>query len=92
MAKRPLPPAGVAASAISRLIVHYNMRTSSKLRSAQFLMYAIQIDSHSLIAACKSRLSKGNAQLDPSLKGDRLITRWRLFVQANLAPETGMAE
>jgi predicted transcriptional regulator of viral defense system len=38
-----------------------------------------------LATACKSRLSKGNAQLDPALKGDKLITRWRLFVPSMLS-------
>ena len=47
---------------------------------------------HPLIAACKSRLTQGKAQLDPSLKGDRLVTRWRLFVPATPPNETRMAE
>jgi len=38
-----------------------------------------------LVTACKSRLSKGNAQLDPAIKGDKLITRWRLFVPSMLS-------
>ncbi len=38
-----------------------------------------------LVTACKSQLSKGNAQLDPALKGDKLITRWRLFVPSKLS-------
>ena len=38
-----------------------------------------------LVTACKSRLSKGNAQLDPALKGDKLITRWRLFIPSMLS-------
>lgn len=29
---------------------------------------------------CLKRITKGNAKLDPSLKGDRLITKWHLFV------------
>jgi predicted transcriptional regulator of viral defense system len=41
-------------------------------------------ESHPLVTACKAKLSKGNAQLDPSLRGDRLITRWRLFVPTPL--------
>jgi len=45
---------------------------------------------HPLVAACERRLSKGNAQLDPALKGDRLITRWRLFVPATLSLISGM--
>jgi len=40
---------------------------------------------HFLVTACKSRLSKGNAQLDPALRGEKLITRWRLFVPAALS-------
>ncbi len=40
---------------------------------------------HFLVTACKSRLSKGNAQLDPALKGDKLVTRWRLFVPTMLS-------
>ena len=40
---------------------------------------------HFLVTACKSRLSKGNAQLDPALRGDKLITRWRLFVPSMLS-------
>ncbi len=33
-----------------------------------------------LIASCKTRLTKGNALLDPKLECPRLITRWRLRV------------
>lgn len=40
---------------------------------------------HFLVTACKSRLSKGNAQLDPAIKGDKLVTRWRLFVPSMLS-------
>lgn len=47
---------------------------------------------HLLVSASKSRLSKGNAQLDPALKGDRLITRWRLFVPSALALRTERTE
>jgi predicted transcriptional regulator of viral defense system len=38
-----------------------------------------------LVTASKSRLSKGNAQLDPAIKGDQLITRWRLFIPSTLS-------
>ncbi len=36
-----------------------------------------------LTEPCRARLTKGNAKLDPTLKGSRLITRWKLIV-----PET----
>ena len=38
-----------------------------------------------MVTACKSRLSKGKAQLDPALKGEKLITRWRLFIPSMLS-------
>ncbi|MDE0006644.1 MAG: hypothetical protein OXQ29_28475 [Rhodospirillaceae bacterium] len=33
-----------------------------------------------LVEACRRRLTKGNAKLDPALACPRLVTRWRLFV------------
>jgi predicted transcriptional regulator of viral defense system len=35
-----------------------------------------------LSAACRDRLSKGNAKLDPALECPKLISRWRLWVPA----------
>lgn len=37
-------------------------------------------DAAVLAELCRSRLTAGNAKLDPALKGSRLISRWRLFV------------
>ena len=50
-----------------------------------FLAERMLGDSHPLVPECKSRLSKGNAQLSPAIKGDKLVTRWRLFVPTALA-------
>ena len=50
-----------------------------------FLASQILGDEHPVTAACEAHLSKGNAQLDPTFKGNKLITRWRLFVPANLS-------
>ena len=41
-----------------------------------------------LLEICKSRVTKGNAKLDPSLKTDRLLSRWRLWVPALWAEGT----
>jgi predicted transcriptional regulator of viral defense system len=57
-----------------------------------FLAERLLGDSHALTVACRSRLSKGNAQLDPAIKGDRLVTRWRLFVPSTLTIETERLE
>jgi predicted transcriptional regulator of viral defense system len=39
-----------------------------------------------LIAACRERLTTGNAKLDPALPSPRLVTRWRLWSPSNWAP------
>lgn len=49
-----------------------------------FLASHLLGDTHPVTIACEAHLSKGNAQLDPNLKGNKLITRWRLFIPANL--------
>ena len=36
-----------------------------------------------IVEACRTRLSSGNAKLDPAIPCPRLITRWRLWVPAN---------
>jgi predicted transcriptional regulator of viral defense system len=41
-------------------------------------------DDHTLVRACETHLTQGKAQLDPALKGDKLITRWRLFIPSVL--------
>jgi len=41
-----------------------------------------------LIEACRERLSKGNAKLDPSMPSDRLVSAWRLWVPSSWAKDT----
>jgi predicted transcriptional regulator of viral defense system len=43
-------------------------------------------DAAGLVEACQSRISKGNAKLDPSLKCSRLVSRWRLWIPSSWAP------
>jgi predicted transcriptional regulator of viral defense system len=57
-----------------------------------FLAERLLDENHFLAIACKSRLSKGNAQLDPAMKGDKLVTRWRLFVPSRLSIGTERSE
>jgi len=52
-----------------------------------FLAERFAKDEKNLIEACRSRLSAGNAKLDPSLPADRLITSWKLWVPAAWAKE-----
>ena len=39
-----------------------------------------------LVERCQTRLTKGNAKLDPALKCTRLVSRWRLWVPPNWVP------
>jgi len=45
-----------------------------------FLLEKYAESEEDCIALCKQRLTAGNAKLDPSLKAERLVTRWRLWV------------
>jgi predicted transcriptional regulator of viral defense system len=67
------------------LLVEYGDRLGNRavFKRLGFLTSNLLGEEHPLVAACASRLSKGNAQLDPSLKGAELITRWRLFVHSS---------
>lgn len=47
-----------------------------------FLVERIAKDEKNLIEACRSRLTTGNAKLDPSLPVDRLATAWKLWLPA----------
>lgn len=45
-----------------------------------FLLERYAPTEQSTIKKCKERLSSGNAKLDPKSSGNKLITRWRLWV------------
>jgi len=45
-----------------------------------FLLEKYADNEQDFITQCKERLTTGNAKFDPTLKGERLITRWRLWV------------
>ena len=47
-----------------------------------FLLEKFAEDEQVFIEQCRERLTKGNAKLDPALKVDDLVTRWRLWVPA----------
>lgn len=55
-----------------------------------FLLERLVPDEEGIIADCRTRISKGNAKLDPKLSADRLITRWRLWVPDNWAKEEAL--
>ncbi len=48
-----------------------------------FLLEKFNPDEGKAIEACKFKLTKGNAKLDPKLAGNKLVTRWKLWVPEN---------
>jgi predicted transcriptional regulator of viral defense system len=54
-----------------------------------FLLERIASKEEKAIAACRELMTQGNARLDPSVDNDSLMTRWRLWVPARWARESG---
>lgn len=71
----------------SELLLDYTSRCGNAVVYKRMGLIAEKLygEQHPLIIACEAQMSKGNSQLDPALKGDRLVTRWRLFVPSKLA-------
>jgi predicted transcriptional regulator of viral defense system len=42
-----------------------------------------EVSAGDLVAACRARLTEGNAKLDPSMPRGKLVKRWRLWVPAS---------
>ncbi len=57
-----------------------------------FLLELYAHDQQAAMNECKAQMTKGNTNLDPSLRADRLITRWRLWVPESWAnPERSLS-
>lgn len=52
-----------------------------------FLLERVAPEQTYQIEACRSKLTTGNAKLDPKLNAERLITRWRLWVPMSWTKE-----
>lgn len=52
-----------------------------------FLLERLAPEQKGFIKECRAMLTKGNAKLDPALKAEQLITRWRLWIPASWAKE-----
>ncbi len=68
-------------------LVEYAEKMNNKtiFKRMGFILSRIKPQETQLIAQCQERLSKGNSQLDPSSKGQRLVKRWGLWVPEGLA-------
>jgi predicted transcriptional regulator of viral defense system len=65
-----------------RLMVAYADRlgNGAVFKRLGFLLERLDPAEKETVAACRERLTKGNAKLDPALPAQRLVTAWRLWV------------
>ncbi|TAN44194.1 MAG: hypothetical protein EPN22_06820 [Nitrospirae bacterium] len=72
-----------------QLLIDYakRMDNGAVFKRLGFLLERYAPDQEAAINECRVRLTKGNIKLDPSLKADRLITRWRLWVPESWVKE-----
>lgn len=64
------------------LLINYakRLRNGAVFKRLGFVLERYAPEQKTAIDECKSQLTTGNVKLDPALKGDKLITRWRLWV------------
>lgn len=70
-----------------QMLVDYAKRlgNGAVFKRLGFLLERYAPDQEIALNECRSQLTKGNVRLDPSLKADKLITRWRLWVPESWA-------
>ncbi len=73
-----------------QLLIDYAKRlgNGAVFKRLGFLLERYAPDQKAAENECKAQLTKGNTKLDPTLKADRLITRWRLWVPESWAKES----
>jgi predicted transcriptional regulator of viral defense system len=64
------------------MLLEYATRMDNKaiFKRLGFVLSKINPNATALIDHCKKDISQGNSQLDPQLKGKRLIKKWRLWL------------
>jgi predicted transcriptional regulator of viral defense system len=72
-----------------QLLIDYAKRldNGAVFKRLGFLLARYAPDQEAAINECRARLTKGNARLDPLLKAERLVTRWRLWIPESWAKE-----
>jgi len=73
-----------------QLLIDYAKRlgNGAVFKRLGFLLERYAPDQEAAMNECKAQLTKGNVKLDPGLKADKLITRWRLWVPESRAKES----
>ncbi len=74
------------------LLIDYAQRlgNGAVFKRLGFLLERFAPEKTDQIGRCRSRITTGNAKLDPTLSSDRLITRWRIWVPTSWVKENGV--
>ena len=71
---------------IERLLEYSKrMKNGAIFKRLGFLLERLGVDDSSTLSPIREGMTLGNAELDPTLPPERLITRWRLWVPKNWA-------
>jgi len=72
-----------------KLLLDYAARldNGAVFKRLGFLLERLAAEETATIKECGSKLTTGNAKLDPALTADKLITKWRLWIPASWAKE-----
>ncbi|MBU4315872.1 MAG: type IV toxin-antitoxin system AbiEi family antitoxin domain-containing protein [Proteobacteria bacterium] len=73
------------------LLINYarQLGNGAVFKRLGFLMETMRPEEKSTLDQCRNNLTAGNAKLDPALKVDKLVTRWRLWVPESWTGEMG---
>ena len=69
------------------ILLEYASKMENKtiFKRMGFVLSKINPTASTLIENCKRNISQGNSQLDPHLKGNRLLKKWRLWIPENFS-------
>ncbi len=69
------------------LLIDYARRlgNGTVFKRLGFLLESLALDETGAMDQCRGNMTSGNSKLDPKLKDDKLITRWRLWVPESWA-------
>ena len=69
---------------IERLLDYADrMKNGAIFKRLGYLLERSGVDDPSALSAIRESMTRGNAELDPTLPSERLVTRWLLWVPGN---------
>ena len=78
----------------SDVFLEYASKMNNKtiFKRLGFVLSKIHPKATLLIDHCRQNISQGNSQLDPGLKGNRLVKKWKLWIPENFETQMNWTE